>query len=264
MKSQLNRLVQYHLPVGDELVDMNALLGKTINIKFSGKIHCIHCGRITKKSFNQGYCYPCMISLAECDSCIVKPELCHIAQGTCRDAEWAAGHCLQDHIVYLANSSGLKVGITRHSQVPTRWIDQGATQALALFRVKDRLTSGLVEIALKRHVADKTDWRRMLKGEPEILDLAQAAHELIATCKQDLADVTKQQGKNAVTRIIDSESVSIVYPVANYPAKVSSLNLDKLGEFEGELQGIKGQYLILDCGVINMRKYAGYEVTLSA
>jgi len=264
MQSQLKKQVHYHLPIGDELMDMNALLGKTVNIKFSGKIHCIHCGRVTKKSFNQGYCYPCMMSLAECDSCIVKPELCHLAAGTCRDAEWAAGHCLQDHIVYLANSSAIKVGITRHSQVPTRWIDQGATQALPIFRVKDRLTSGLVEIALKRHVADKTDWRRMLKGDPEAIDLKQAAGELIANSEKELAAVAKKQGADAITRLADAKETNIVYPVNQYPVKVSSLNLDKLSEIEGQLQGIKGQYLIFDSGVINMRKYAGYQLTLSA
>jgi len=263
MQSQLNEQVQYHLPIGDELLDMNALLGKSITISHGGKIHCIHCGRETKKSFNQGYCYPCMISLAECDSCIVRPELCHLAKGTCRDADWASAHCLQDHFVYLANSSGIKVGITRHTQVPTRWIDQGATQALAIFRVKDRYTSGLVEVALKRHVADKTDWRRMLKGEPDLQDLGAVAEALIKDNEKALAAIRKSQGKNAIKAVTDAEATHISYPVQQYPEKVTSLNLDKLGEISGILLGIKGQYLILDSGVINMRKYAGYELTFS-
>ena len=264
MRSQLKKKsVQYHLPIGDQQLDMNAQLGKSITLSHSGKIHCIHCGRDTKKSFNQGYCYPCFISLAECDSCIVRPEQCHLAAGTCRDAEWAGAHCLQDHIVYLANSSGLKVGITRHSQVPTRWIDQGAAQALPIYRVKDRLTSGLVEVALKRHVADKTDWRRMLKGEPDAVDLRASAAELIKTNAKELKDIAKKQGKQSVVEIKDGDLVNIVYPVQQYPDKVTSLNLDKLGEVSGELRGIKGQYLILDIGVINMRKYAGYELTVS-
>jgi len=264
MQSQMGETVQYHLPVGEDLMDMNALLGKTVSIQHGGKIHCIHCGRETKKSFNQGYCYPCMISLAECDSCIVRPELCHLAAGTCRDAEWAAAHCLQDHFVYLANSSGVKVGITRHSQVPTRWIDQGAVEALPIFRVKDRYTSGLVEVALKRHVADKTDWRRMLKGDPEPRDLQQVAAELIKDNEKELAQIAKKQGKKSITPLSDSASTVINFPVLEYPKKVTSLNLDKLGEVSGTLQGIKGQYLIFDVGVINMRKYAGYLLSVSA
>ena len=160
MHTQLNDVVDYQLSVGDALVNMNSLIGHNINMQFDGLINCIACGRKTSKSFNQGYCYPCMRSLAQCDSCIVKPELCHFAAGTCREPEWGLQHCMRDHYVYLANSSGLKVGITRGTQIPTRWMDQGASQALPIFRVKDRLTSGLVEVILKAHVADKTSWQR--------------------------------------------------------------------------------------------------------
>ena len=128
MTSQLQQdTVLYSLPIGSEQVPLNPYIGKTIRLEYSGQINCIACGRKTKKSFNQGYCFPCMRSLAECDMCIVRPEQCHFDQGTCRDEQWALRHCMQEHIVYLANSSGLKVGITRHTQIPTRWIDQGAT-----------------------------------------------------------------------------------------------------------------------------------------
>ena len=121
MESLHSDPVEYGLPVGKFVVPMNPLVGKFISLHFKGVINCIHCGRKTSKSFAQGYCFPCMRSLAECDSCIVRPETCHFDEGTCRDEAWAQEHCMQDHFVYLANSSGIKVGITRGSQIPTRW-----------------------------------------------------------------------------------------------------------------------------------------------
>ena len=152
--------VAYSLPIGDALLEMNPLIGQGIRLTHSHTINCIACGRETKKSFAQGYCYPCFRSLAACDMCVMKPETCHYAEGTCREPEWGDTHCFIPHYVYLANSSGIKVGITRETQVPTRWIDQGATQALPIFEVSNRLQSGLIEVALKKYVSDRTDWRR--------------------------------------------------------------------------------------------------------
>ena len=157
MITRLDDVVHYQLPIGDELIEMNELIGKNISLSFNGVINCVACGRKTNKSFNQGHCYPCLQKLAQCDSCIIKPELCHHAEGTCREPQFAEDVCFKDHYVYLANSSGIKVGITRGTQIPTRWMDQGATQALPIFRVKDRLTSGLVEVMMKTHVNDKTN-----------------------------------------------------------------------------------------------------------
>jgi hypothetical protein len=169
---------------------------------------------------------------------------------------------MQSHVVYIANSSGLKVGITRGSQIPTRWIDQGATQAVPVFRVKSRFHSGLIESALKKHVSDRTDWRRMLKGVNPIEDLAASAKNILETASADMEGLNDGQGVLQPERL-DESVVAIEYPVAEYPEKVSSLNLDKTPEVSGLLQGIKGQYLILDRGVINMRKFSGYEVELS-
>ncbi|MGD8525181.1 MAG: DUF2797 domain-containing protein, partial [Thioalkalispiraceae bacterium] len=151
MLTSLESPVEYQLPIGEQRVSMNKLLGSSISLRYEGEINCIACGRKTSKSFNQGYCYPCFKSLARCDTCIIKPELCHYFKGTCREPEWGEQHCMQDHFVYLANSSGIKVGITRGSQVPTRWMDQGASQALPIFRVKNRLISGQLEVILKNH-----------------------------------------------------------------------------------------------------------------
>ena len=125
--------VVYRLRVGEARVDLNPLLGQSLALRYSGRIQCVHCGNKTNKSFSQGYCYPCFIKLAQCDMCIVKPETCHYAAGTCREPDWGKQFCFQPHVVYLANSSGIKVGITRRSQIPTRWIDQGAVQALPVF-----------------------------------------------------------------------------------------------------------------------------------
>jgi len=264
MRTQLNQTVQYHLPVGDELVDMNALIGCHIKLTHTSEINCIACGRKTKKSFNQGFCYPCFQSLAQCDSCIIKPEKCHYAEGTCREPQWGEKNCLADHFVYLANSSGLKVGITRGTQVPTRWMDQGATQALPIFRVKNRLTSGLVEVIFKNHVADKTSWQKMLKGVSEPQDIQARRDDLFLQCETDIKELANTLDSDAIEYLDSEETININYPVTNYPEKVKSFNFDKTPEVSGTLNGIKGQYLILDTGVLNMRKFGGYQLTLEA
>ncbi len=262
MVTELGETVQYRLPVGEQLLGLNEFIGQTIRLKHEGTIHCIACGRATKKSYSQGHCYPCSQKLASCDLCIMKPETCHYAAGTCREPEWGEANCMQDHFVYLANTSGLKVGITRGSQVPTRWMDQGATQALPIFRVPTRLISGLVEVICKSHVADKTDWRKMLKGDGEPMDLAARRDELLELCATELDALREEQGDGAITLLPEAEVVEIRYPVLEYPAKVTALNLDKTPEVEGILKGIKGQYLILDSGVLNVRKYGGYDLTV--
>ncbi len=262
MITTLDAPVQYRLPLDDEQVNMNALIGQHIQLAYSGEIHCIACGRKTNKSFNQGYCYPCFKSLAQCDSCIIKPELCHYDQGSCREPEWGEQHCLQDHFVYLANSSGIKVGITRGTQIPTRWIDQGASAAIPVFRVKNRLLSGRIEVIMKQHISDRTDWRKMLKGIPDNVDLAHRRDELFEICEKEIDDVITESGTNAVTRLESEKPVNIEFPVTAYPSKVSSFNFDKTPEVEGVLNGIKGQYLILDSGVLNIRKFGGYKVRL--
>ncbi|MCX7084198.1 MAG: DUF2797 domain-containing protein [Methylococcales bacterium] len=255
-----NGKVQYQLPVGAEFVDLNSLIGKSILFKHTGRITCIECQKTTKKSFNQGYCYPCFIKLAQCDMCIMKPETCHYAAGTCREPAWGEEFCFQPHFIYLANSSGIKVGITRHTQVPTRWIDQGAVQALPIFQVPTRQLSGLVEVIFAKHISDKTSWQQMLKSQAEPIDLVARRDELIALCADDLAALKTRFSDSEFTLLSDAEVLDINYPIAQYPVKVKSFNMDKDPEVAGVLQGIKGQYLLLDTGVINIRKYTGYEI----
>jgi hypothetical protein len=255
--------VQYQLPVGEQLIALNPLLGKPIKLAHTGKIICLHCNKPTKKSFNQGYCYPCFISLAQCDMCIMKPETCHYETGTCREPDWGKEFCFQPHVVYLANSSGIKVGITRQTQLPTRWIDQGATQALPIFKVTSRHISGLIEVAIAKHISDKTNWQQMLKKDAEPIDPKAKRDDLIAICNQELAGIAQRFGGQAYEFLDNEPIVDISYPVDTYPAKIKSFNFDKNAEVYGVLHGIKGQYLLLDTGVINIRKFAGYEVEFS-
>ena len=264
MRTELTDTVNYYLPLGEQEVYLNDLIGSPITLQYQGEINCCHCGRKTKKSFSQGYCYPCFKNLPQCDQCIVKPELCHFHEGTCRDPSWGEQFCFQDHYVYLANSSGVKVGITRGTQIPTRWIDQGAIEALPILKVATRLQSGQVERLFGEHLADKTNWRKMLKNEVEPLDLTSVRERIFSTCAEGLAELEQRHGIQALQRLPDAEQIQINYPVLNYPVKVSSFNFDKSAEVSGVLQGIKGQYLILDTGVINIRKFTAYQVALTA
>ena len=264
MAVQLDAPVQYSFRLGEEQVAVNPLIGKTLRLEYLGAIHCSHCGRKTKSSFSQGYCYPCMQKLAQCDVCIMSPERCHYDAGTCREPSWGEQFCMTDHIVYLANSSGVKVGITRASQIPTRWIDQGATQALPIFRVATRQQSGFVEDLLRSQVADKTNWRALLKGHAQPVDLLAIREQIMAACDTGLTDLQLRFGIQAVQPLPDQSVVDIAYPIEAYPAKINSFNLDKNPIAEGTLLGIKGQYLMFDTGVINIRKYTSYQVAASS
>ncbi len=255
--------VSYELPLGDDRVSMNPLLGESLRLEYIGQINCIHCGRSTKKSFSQGYCYPCFTRLAQCDSCIVSPEKCHYDAGTCREPEWGEANCMIDHIVYLANTSSLKIGITRISQVPTRWMDQGAIQALPIYRVQTRHQSGLVETVYKEYVNDRTAWQAMLKGQGAELDLPAERDRLFELTAGGIDELQQRFGLQAITRLESEDALEFNYPVTEYPTKVSSFNLDKQPLVEGRLMGIKGQYLMFDTGVINMRKYGGYHLSLA-
>jgi len=264
MGNALDATVSYEMRLGEESLPLNGYLGETIRLQFHGEINCIECGRKTNKSFSQGYCYPCFQKLAACDLCIMSPERCHFDEGTCREPEWGEEFCMQPHIVYLANSSTVKVGITRINQVPTRWIDQGAIQAIPIMRVSTRQQSGFVEVAFKQEVSDRTSWQAMLKNATEPMDLAEKRDELFQKLESDLTELENRFGLQALQKITDVPQAEINYPVLNYPAKVKSLNLDKQPVVEGQLQGIKGQYLILDTGVINVRKFTSYLVEFSA
>lgn len=253
---EAGQALTYYLPLDELLLPMNGLIGKQVSIRASEGIRCVGCGKASAKSFNQGYCYRCFIKLAACDLCIMKPETCHHHLGTCREPAWGVSHCMIPHVVYLANSTGLKVGITRETQIPTRWVDQGAGQALPVFRVATRRLSGLIEVALAEHVADKTKWQALVKGEYAPLDLKAERDRLLAVAADVLAAL-EAEFPGQIERL-EAEVLTLDYPVAQFAAKAKSLSPDK-EIASGRLTGIKGQYLIFDTGVLNVRKYTGHE-----
>ncbi|MCF8465750.1 MAG: DUF2797 domain-containing protein [Flavobacteriales bacterium] len=253
MPAEFGSPIQYSLILGDDEIKMNNLLGSKISLNFEGKINCVSCGRPTKKAFGQGFCYPCFANAPENAECIVRPELCEGHLGKGRDPEWERKYHVQPHYIYLALSSGLKVGITRGTQIPTRWIDQGASSAIILAEVPYRQLSGQIEVALKKHYDDKTNWQRMLKNDVLQDDLLLKKAEAKALLPEEL--------QQYVTN--DEQIWNLQFPALDTPSKVKSIRLEKQPTLEGVLTGIKGQYLILDnLNVINIRNHAGYYVSL--
>ena len=248
--------VAYQLPLGSQRISMNQLLGKQISMSFLGTINCIRCGRETRKSFAQGFCYPCLTTAPETEECVLRPELCRAHEGIARDMEYATKHCLSEQVVYLSLTSGLKVGVTRGSQVPVRWIDQGAVRAIELARTPNRYTAGEMEVALKAHMSDKTNWRKMLTGPgPMETDLLKEKQRIIQQVPEGYKKYVTDQN-----RIYEFS-----YPVERYPEKIKSFNFDKEPLLSGILSGIKGQYLLFDDNrVINMRKFGGYLIRFTA
>ena len=254
MKSSLGKVVNYQLPIGDQLLLMNQFLEKKITLEFTGEINCIDSGKKIKKTYGQGFSYESFMKLACCDVCIVKPELCHFEKGTCREPEWGLANCFKPHVIYLSDTSSIKVGITRESQIPTRWIDQGATRAIPLVSVENRLISGQVEVELKTMFNDKTNWRNMLKGISSDANLEELKEQVF----EEFGDLFDDMGATE----IEEGVVEINYPVIEFPSKITSLGFDKNSTIEGTLLGIKGQYLIFDVGVINLRKHQGYKINI--
>jgi hypothetical protein len=255
MKTELNSPVKYSLVMGENLIDMNSLIGSKICMSFAGQINCVSCGKQTKTSFGQGFCYNCLQTAPEASESIMRPELSKSHFGIARDIEWAEKHDLIDHYVYLAVSSELKVGVTRNHQIPTRWIDQGASYAIKLAQTPNRHIAGVIEVFLKTYFTDKTNWRAMLKNE--ILK----DFDLVAE-KKRVSELLPSELRKYVDD--NNDVTEIIYPVEKYPEKIKSIGFDKLPEIGGTLAGIKGQYLIFDDSrVLNMRKHNGYYLTLS-
>ena len=246
--------IRYELELGDDVINMSDLVGTAINLNFTGQINCINCGRKTNKSFAQGFCFPCFRDSPNNAECIIRPELCEAHLGKGRDPEWEERNHNQPHVVYLAISSGIKVGVTRSTQVPYRWIDQGASKAVKIAETENRYQAGMIEVDLKQYASDKTPWQRMLKNEvANDIDILETKRLLI----EKMADEWKFLASK------DDDIVEINYPAIRFPQEVKSHNLDKEPMLSGVLEAIKGQYLIFEGGiVINIRKYGGYFVSL--
>ncbi len=254
MKVELNDDVNYSLTLSEEIL-MNELVGKSISMKWTGKIVCSNCQKSIKKTFNDGLCYTCFLSAPQAADCIMRPELCRAHLGEGRDVAWEEANHNQPHVVYLAASDIVKVGVTRSTQIPTRWIDQGASAAIRLAETPNRYEAGKLEVALKSFFSDKTNWQRMLKNEvDDSIDLVEEKWTLHDQLPSDLTEFFSE----------NDEVISLNFPVLEYPTKVSSMSFDKTPEISGKLVGIKGQYLIFDGGsVINIRKHTGYYIEIS-
>jgi hypothetical protein len=252
MVTELSLPVTYQLPVGEHMVKLNRLINSQVSIQWLHEIYCQNCGKSTKKSFGQGYCYPCFMSVPETEDCVLRPELCRAHEGIARDMDWATEHCLQDHFVYLALSSALKVGVTRKSQIPTRWIDQGASKAIKFAQTPNRYLAGVIEVELKKHLTDKTNWRHMLMNKiADEIDLLLQKKHINGLLPENLQEYLCS----------DDSITEIEYPNTAFPIKITSLDFEKEPLVTGKLTAIKGQYLIFNNEkVINIRKFGGYNV----
>ncbi|MFK5889435.1 MAG: DUF2797 domain-containing protein [Flavobacteriaceae bacterium] len=242
--------INYYLDLEDDFINLNQLIDKKISINFL-KYQCLNCGK-DKKIYRQGYCYDCFFDMPQTGDWIMHPELstAHLDKED-RDLEYEKEVQLKPHIVYLANSSNVKVGVTRKSQIPTRWIDQGAHEALVFVEVPNRYLAGITEVALKDQISDKTNWRKMLTNNITDVDLKAQ--------KEQLSKYIPEEVKPYFG--LETNAVHLNFPVIKYPVKVKSLSLDKTSLFTGILKGIKGQYLIFEDGtVFNVRSYEGYVV----
>ena len=253
MQTEFESPIQYYLVFENSFLNLNQLLGKQMEIEFQG-YQCLNCGK-AKKIFRQGFCYDCFMSSPAVGDWIMKPELstAHLDIED-RDLAYEKRVQLQPHVVYLALSSEVKVGVTRKTQVPTRWIDQGAVQAIPIVEVPNRYLAGITEVALKNHFADKTNWQKMLKNEVPNMDLITERNKVFDWLPNEVKDYFPKEEK----------IIQLNFPVLQYPKKVTSLNLDKTPNFSGTLTGIKGQYLLFEDGtVFNVRTYEGYVVKMS-
>jgi hypothetical protein len=235
-----------------EDLDLNDLLGKEITITHTGRILCLSCGADTRKSFGDGLCYKCFKTLARADSCIIRPHTCHYHQGTCREPAWGDSHCMIPHVVYLAQTSGLKVGVTGEHKVFERWGDQGARAAIVLAVTPDRKTAGEIERELSQHLSDRTNWRQLITGKVDEVDLLESKKQAIPLIPAPLD-----------RHVSDDTNIELfTYPVLEYPKKAKTISLDKSSEIHGPLMGVVGQYLFLGPLAFNVRRHSGYEVDL--
>ena len=260
MRGVLLDEVDYTLPLYNILepnhnIKMTDLVGETIRLSHDGQINCVVTGKRIKKAYGEGMSYDAFMTSPWASPSIIRPELSRIHEGIAlRDAEWEKIHHLQPHVVYISLTSGLKVGVTRDTQIPSRWIDQGAVRAIVLAEVPYRQLAGLIEVELKDYMADKTNWRTMLKNEhDDSLDLIEAKDEMLGYLSDELVEYASD----------NDDITEIKFPVISYPEKVKSLKLDKAPIVEKKLMGIKGQYLIFeDDTVMNLRSHSGYRIKL--
>jgi len=245
--------IAYSLRVGDESLSLNSVLGRGLEVQFLGRISCRHCQTPTARSYGGGYCYHCFKTLARCDLCVVSPDRCHYHAGTCREPEWGRSFCMQPHLVYLANSSAAKVGITGAGNAVTRWADQGAVQGLVIMSADTRQAAGLAEVRLAKLVGDRTDWRVLVSRDAPAVDLT--------ALRDRLRD--EVEGLPVGTSWQERQPEGLSYPLLRYPRKPVALRLDERPAVRGNLVGVKGQYLLFEHGAFNVRHHEAYHVRVT-
>lgn len=233
---------------------LNSIIGKKVHFHIHDSIRCIECSKTTKKSYNQGFCYVCFTKLAKNDMCILKPTLCHFDKGTCREPDWGKENCFKKHTVYLANTSGLKVGITKENPITNRWVDQGAKSAIPIIEVNSRKAAGEIEATFSKVISDKTSWTKMVFQEAEDIDLYSEKERL-------LKEVLLPELEEPIKLIPNPKVTQIDYPISKYPSKKTSYKISE-GPIIDTLIGIKGQYLLFEKGAINIRAHSGYYFEL--
>lgn len=252
MRTEWASPINYFLVFPDFFIQVNQLLNQTISITHTG-YECLNCGA-DKKIFRQGFCYDCFMSSPAVGDWIMRPELstAHLDIED-RDLAYEKKVQLQPHVVYLAISSDIKVGVTRKSQIPTRWMDQGASFAFPVLEVPNRYLAGIAEVELKAFYTDKTNWRKMLQNDVIEADLDQLKQKIKSELSEALLPYFQAQ----------AELTILEYPVVAFPKKITSLTLDKTPSYTGKLVGIKGQYLIFEDGtVFNVRSHEGYRILI--
>jgi len=255
LRATINSSVHYFLEDQTSSINLNEYIGKHISISWTGKIECTKCKKSTKKSFGEGFCFSCFQTAPEASPCILKPELCRAHLGEGRDLDYEIKNHLQPHVVYLACTDLVKVGVTRKTQIPTRWIDQGAAEVIVVAETENRFQAGLIEVAMKEFYTDKTNWKNMLlnkKGNQ--IDLVKEKWEAYEQMPSDLTTFWSE----------DDHILKIQYPVNKYPVNIASVSFDESPVVQGNLSGIRGQYLYFDeRTVLNIRRHTGYEVILN-
>lgn len=254
MQTEPGSPIQYYMVFENSFLNVNQLLGRDIEINFMG-YSCLNCTK-KKKIYRTGFCYDCFYSSPAAGDWIMRPELstAHLDIAD-RDLDYEKKVQLQPHVVYLAASSDMKVGVTRKTQVPTRWIDQGASWAIPLVEVPNRYLAGITEVALKNHFSDKINWKKMLLNDVAPIDLIVRRNEAQVLLPAEVMDYFATTPEKLYT---------LEYPVLEYPKKIKSLNIATTPIFSGKLMGIKGQYLIFEDGtVFNVRSYEGFVVQVN-
>lgn len=254
MKTEINDNVNYYLELGDDFINLNQIINSKLELNFEG-YQCLNCSSDIQ-IYRQGHCKKCFFELPSTADWVMKPELskAHLNIED-RDLEFEKDVQLKPHILYLAYSSNVKVGVTRKSQIPYRWIDQGAINAIEIAEFPNRFLAGVSEVELKKHYADKTNWREMLKTSQCTVELESEREKAFEKLPVESSEMAKSN---------NFSTFKINYPVLKYPVKPKSLNIIKEKSFTNELVGIKGQYLIFkDETVFNIRSNEGVVISLN-